>query len=337
ARIGEYLEEGQPVVTLASLDNMWVELEAFAQDLPWVRVGDTLAFSVEGAAQYQAMIHEVDPLVEGRARTATLRGTVLNPSTNLRPGMLVSARVNGTQEEEASLVIPKSAVLWTGTRSVVWLEEPFATEPTFSFREVTLGEAGEDGYVVLDGLREGERVVAQGAFAVDATAQLAGHRSMMQPDLGGTDFRYAISTSLELKFAELLESYLQYTQALVQGNSEQANAYLLSFRSGLGGEVSGLEGVAAQAWENYRQSLLSALPEEEQSLETARALLDPLSKQMYALTKSFDWSAVEVYYQYCPMALEDQGAYWLSRDKEIRNPYFGDAMLTCGEVREYIK
>ncbi|MEL6534379.1 MAG: efflux RND transporter periplasmic adaptor subunit [Bacteroidota bacterium] len=339
-RVGEYLQAGESVFTLASLDNIWVELEAFAQDLPWVQVGDTLAFSVEGAAEYQAIIREVDPIVEGRSRTATLRAAVMNDSGALRPGMLVSASLQTTRSETPSLVIPKSSVLWTGTRSVVWVEEPFASEPTFSFREVTLGEAGEQGYIVRAGLREGERVVAQGVFAVDATAQLAGHRSMMQPDLGkewGGDFKYSVPLALQARFASLLDAYLGYKDALVLGQIDQANAYLPGLFFSLDGNTEDMEEVALKAWENYVLALKEMLPQGDLTLTEARALLDPLSKQMYALVKSFDWGELAVYYQYCPMALEDQGAYWLSKEKEIRNPYFGDAMLACGEVREYVE
>jgi Cu(I)/Ag(I) efflux system membrane fusion protein len=50
--------------------------------------------------------------------------------------------------------------------------------------------------------------------------------------------------------------------------------------------------------------------------------------------KTFGLLDDTVYYQYCPMANSDQGAYWLSEIKEIKNPYFGEEMLSCGETRE---
>jgi hypothetical protein len=58
---------------------------------------------------------------------------------------------------------------------------------------------------------------------------------------------------------------------------------------------------------------------------------------MIALVKKSGVSNGELYVEYCPMAFDDKGASWLSSSKEIRNPYFGDKMLTCGEVKETIK
>jgi hypothetical protein len=72
------------------------------------------------------------------------------------------------------------------------------------------------------------------------------------------------------------------------------------------------------------------------SIERQRAHFATLSDAMISLVKKAGVEG-EVYVDYCPMALDDKGAYWLSTDKEIRNPYFGEEMLTCGEVKETIK
>ncbi len=58
---------------------------------------------------------------------------------------------------------------------------------------------------------------------------------------------------------------------------------------------------------------------------------------MYALVKNFTASQTDVYLQYCPMAANGNGAYWLSDNKIVFNPYFGDRMLHCGSVKEVIK
>ena len=83
---------------------------------------------------------------------------------------------------ENSLVIPQSAVLWTGKRSLVYVKIPDAAEPTFKMREITLGPSLGSSYVVLDGLKEGEEIVTNGTFSVDAAAQLAGKPSMMNTE-----------------------------------------------------------------------------------------------------------------------------------------------------------
>jgi len=67
-----------------------------------------------------------------------------------------------------------------------------------------------------------------------------------------------------------------------------------------------------------------------------RGHLNPLSESTYNLIRSFG-KAKAMYYQFCPMANDSKGGYWISETEEIKNPYFGDDMLTCGEVKETLK
>jgi Cu(I)/Ag(I) efflux system membrane fusion protein len=69
-------------------------------------------------------------------------------------------------------------------------------------------------------------------------------------------------------------------------------------------------------------------------IEYQRSAFAEFNDVFYNSLKSFGLHHGTVYYQYCPMAFGDKGAYWFSTDKEIKNPYFGDAMLSCGETRE---
>lgn len=69
-------------------------------------------------------------------------------------------------------------------------------------------------------------------------------------------------------------------------------------------------------------------------IEVQRKAFRPVSDQLYAIAKSQGGNSFPIYRQYCPMAFNNQGAHWLSKDSLIRNPYFGDMMLTCGAVRD---
>lgn len=75
----------------------------------------------------------------------------------------------------------------------------------------------------------------------------------------------------------------------------------------------------------------------EKELEKKRASFEMISSVFYDLVRTVRPNGTTVYYQYCPMAFEDKGAYWLSNADSIRNPYFGKKMLTCGEVKETLK
>ena len=72
-------------------------------------------------------------------------------------------------------------------------------------------------------------------------------------------------------------------------------------------------------------------------IEAQRIAFSSLSGEMVKLIKKAGLDSGEIYVDFCPMALNDKGAYWLSSGKEIRNPYFGDQMLTCGEIKETLK
>lgn len=89
---------------------------------------------------------------------------------------VITSRIAGNQKD---LVIPKTAVLWTGKRAVVYVKSPGRDQPTFQYREITLGPAAGDFYVVAEGLNEGEEIAVNGVFKIDAAAQLAGKSSMM--------------------------------------------------------------------------------------------------------------------------------------------------------------
>ena len=73
------------------------------------------------------------------------------------------------------------------------------------------------------------------------------------------------------------------------------------------------------------------------NIDSQRTLFAELSNDFIARVKSSGLTAGEVYVEYCPMALNDKGASWLSNQKEIRNPYFGESMMSCGEIKETIK
>ena len=94
--------------------------------------------------------------------------------------MFATGIVSTTLDEyRDNIIIPRSSVLWTGKRSVVYVKQPGTSEPIFKLREIGLGPMLGESYVVTDGLTEGEEIVTNGTFSVDAAAQLEGKPSMM--------------------------------------------------------------------------------------------------------------------------------------------------------------
>jgi len=181
---GDYVSAGTPLFDIADLSRVWVQFDAYETDLPWIRRGNTVQFVVQSipGKTYRGIFSFVDPVIQPDTRVARARVEISNPDYSLKPGMFVTGEVKAQPVEYSNaLVIPASAILWTGKRSVVYLKQKKAAIPTFEMHEITLGPASDNGWVVLSGLEEGDMVVSNGTFAVDAAAQLAGKHSMMNP------------------------------------------------------------------------------------------------------------------------------------------------------------
>lgn len=156
-----------------------------------------------------------------------------------------------------------------------------------------------------------------GAFAQHDHAEHGNKMKMnkkMEPMFKNKDFGNAYSDYMHLK------------EALVASNSEEAKGAAVQLQKTLM-SVENAKSAQAEA-----AKLASA-----SDLDGRRTAFAALSNEIAILVKAHKLSTGEVYLEYCPMANGNSGAYWLSNQKEIRNPYFGDKMMTCGSVKETIK
>jgi membrane fusion protein, copper/silver efflux system len=172
---GQYVEVGTDLYLLADLSTVWLVAQVYEFELGRLRVGQTVTATVSAlpGLELKGKVVFIEPTLERETRTARARIVLPNPRGDLKPGMFADARL--AVALGPSLSVPRSAVIDTGTRQVVYVE----TAPgTFTPREVRLGAAAGDRRVVLDGLREGEKVVAAAAFFIDSQAQLSGGSSI---------------------------------------------------------------------------------------------------------------------------------------------------------------
>jgi len=179
---GDHVSEGSSLFEVANLSSVWVLFDAYESDLPFLKVGNTIAFTIQAmpGVNYSANILFIDPVIDPVNRVAKVRVEINNAGGKLKPEMFVNGTVNANLTEyRDKLVIPRSAVLWTGKRSVVYVKQPNTTEVNFNMREIELGPMLGNSYVVESGLSNGEEIVTDGTFSVDAAAQLAGKPSMM--------------------------------------------------------------------------------------------------------------------------------------------------------------
>ena len=180
---GDYVKQGQPLLQIANLSHVWAVFQAYETDLPFIHRGQQVMFTAEAlpGETFNGRVVFIDPVVNPQTRTVGVRVELSNGGGRFKPEMLLVGHVAASMQKYADegVIIPKSAVLWTGKRSVVYVKDDVEKQPTFLLRQVTLGPSLPDGYVVLDGLAEGEEIVTNGVFAIDAAAQLDGKRSMM--------------------------------------------------------------------------------------------------------------------------------------------------------------
>lgn len=185
--VGDYVKEGSPLFEVIDLKNVWVMFDAYESDLPWIKLGDNLTFTLQSLPNriFSAKVKYIDPFINAKTRVAQVRVEVANADLTLKPEMFVNGILQSRLDENINeLLIPKSSILWTGKRAVVYIKVPGRETPSFTYREIIPGPEAGNFYVVFSGINEGEEIVMNGVFKIDAASQLAGKPSMMNPEGG---------------------------------------------------------------------------------------------------------------------------------------------------------
>ena len=179
---GDYVTQGSVLYEIADLSKVWVVFDAYESDLPFLSRGENVSFELQAmpGKKHTGKIIFIDPVIDPLTRIAGVRVEADNRGSSLKPGMFATGMVKSILKGYDGMpVIPRSAVLWTGRRSVVYVRQKDSEDPVFKMREVELGPGLGDGYVIISGLKEGEEIVTNGTFSVDAAAQLEGKPSVM--------------------------------------------------------------------------------------------------------------------------------------------------------------
>lgn len=179
---GDYISQGAVLYDIADLSHVWILFDAYESDLLFLNKGNKINFTLQAlpGTIFQEKITFIDAVVDPTTRISKVRVEVNNKSGLLKPEMFATGVVNANLPQyRDKLIIPRSSVLWTGKRSIVYVKDKGTDNYTFKMREIELGPMLGNSYVITNGLTEGEEVVTQGAFSIDAAAQLEGKPSMM--------------------------------------------------------------------------------------------------------------------------------------------------------------
>ncbi len=182
---GDYVSQGTVLFDLADLSSVWAVFDAYETDLPYLKTGDNVVYTLQAlpGKTFSGKISFIDPVLDKTTRTIKVRVETANPDLQLKPEMYATAMIKTSLKQYANeIVIPKTAILWTGKRSVVYVKQPDTEMPVFTLREIELGPSLGDSYVVTSGIKDEEEIVTSGTFSVDASAQLEGKPSMMNDE-----------------------------------------------------------------------------------------------------------------------------------------------------------
>lgn len=410
---GDYVKTGEPLFKIADLSKVWVQLDAYESDLPWLRYGQKVEFKAEAVPGkvFEGLVTFISPILDPKTRTVKVRVNADNADFVLKPEMFVRATAFATlagggkvisqdlagkwigpmhpevlrdkpgkcpicgmklakaedlgysvakQTAKPPLVVPTSAVLKTGKRSVVYVEVPEAEEPTYEGREILVGPRAGGFYIVEEGLMEGERVVTEGSFKIDSALQILAKPSMMNPEGGGSGgghdhggmkktglekmdhsemkmTTYEVSDEFKKQVVPLFDEFFKVQSALANDDLKGATGATEAMLRALGGiDMKLLKGDAHMAWMGDVSSIKDDIGKiaSGKDIGALRKTFENLSKTMSKVAMSFeikfDMPAVIVH---CSMAFDGKGANWLQSGEDVRNPYFGKAMGACGEVK----
>lgn len=338
---GDYVNTGDTVLELADQDRLWAVFELFERDLEYIEVGQQLEFYLQSSNQrVQGVVESLAPRIDAERRTREVRVALHAGEESLTVGTFVRALVD--IEVDNVLAIPASAPLLTGSRAVVYVRvSPDSGE--FEARTIEIGRRLGDSYEVLSGLEEGDIVVSRGAFRIDSELQLRGRPSMMAPQGGGAvGHDHGAMSARETAHADHEEPVVAAGESLQLGNLP--DTYFAMWEALHGDDVDRWQAAAedfyqaadAVNWPHNMHDVHAELSagaghaHHVGSLEQARELFQRHSQVMIALARA-GYLDVNAYLMFCPMAFDNQGAYWLQPDRRLLNPYFGASMLRCGD------
>ncbi len=313
---GQYVQEGEKLFEIADFSTMWFQFVAYEQDLSLLRVGQKVSVRTPALPDkvFTAEIKFINPNLDNTTRSARVRVEIANPNRELRHKLYAE----GTVEVDAPevLAVPRTAVLWPGNNPRVYVEQ----QPgAYQQRRVILGRAGDDFWEILEGLKEGERVVTSGNMLIDGQAQLSnvGAPSDESPPLH--------DPAMEMNAAEheALENYLQ---AVADLSDTLARDDVPAFNAALAKLPSPPTGFPADV-----KKPAGAAPD----LATARSAFLPLSEAAadYAMHVRAHFPKLKVFR--CPMSDTagkgiPKNARWIQFSASLRNPFMGREMLECG-------
>ncbi len=338
---GSAVQAGTKLMRIEDHGTMWLEAKVYEDQLSLVQLGQMADATLDAmpGKNFGGKIIFINPHLDHMNRTTSVRVALENSDSSLRPGMYATVQIHTNPVKDAVLA-PATAIIDTGTRQVVFIQE---TKGHFSPRLVTTGLSGDDDQVqIVSGLTPGETVVTSGQFLMDVESRTleASQKfldsattapSLSEPATSPGTMPGMVSSVLPATTGEtdvVVRDYLAIAAYLEQdhADSKPADMSALVQSSGDLAEKAALP-VNRPLAKAIRDSASSMASE---SLEMQHKSFEKVGAAMLALLEKDPPSAKvagTLYVLNCPMEKAD----WLQTKPDVSNPFL-PSMRTCGSV-----
>lgn len=348
---GQYVAEGAAIYRLEKLSKLWVEAEMYPREASLIKLGDRITIYVDGFENQpiESKVIFLSPEYRQSSQIFVLRAYLANNEHRFAPGM--QAEIVFEHSKKKALTLPADAVIREESGNHVYMKTGVGK---YRPQMIATGLENFNKVEITSGVEEGDSIVVTGAYLLYSEIVLkkgvnpmAGHnhdhvaeQTSDVTQVTRAETPMVVDHTFTQQIKELLRPYFKIEDALVASDAKSASAQTSAFNTALKNVDMGLvKGDAHVKWMDQLRSLETAinLISSAADIEVQRAAFSQLTNTLYSSVKIFGVEGLDAYYQFCPMAFDNKGAFWISDEKVISNPYFGEQMLRCGETKETLK
>ena len=340
---GQYVKTGDPLFELGDFTKMWVLVTVYESDIPYLHIGQKVEITTPAAPGkiFEGILTLIDPNFDPISRSTTARIEVPNPLVRTSKGerreLPHRAFAEAVMEVSSGsgLLVPRTAVLNTGARAVVFVQKD---RGAFELRKVSVSAYGDHFADISSGLAEGEIVATSGNLLMDAESQMKNYGSLSgeSRDLPAPE-KVAPPSAPESAWDPMLRKIASVALALSADDLKAYQEAITPIQEDFPKLPENAPADLQKTWDSLER-LRTAATGQEKSLPDARAAYFPISEAAvdFAValqSQAMGGGSVEVFA--CPMTKNafpgaPAKARWLQTGDPLRNPWFGAEMLDCG-------
>lgn len=327
---GQYVGTNDTLFEIGDFSRMWFVFDAHEPQLAWLKVGQMVEISVPSLPGQilTAAITFIDPNLDETTRTARVRVVVENNEKRLLHRQTAEATV--VLDAPETVIAPRSAVLQHSGSPVVYVA---TGGHGYRATPVKLGRVGDEHVEILSGLQEGDQVVVHGGLILDGQAQLAhaavGH-APAEPAAAAEKISVETPKHDEAAYARLKTLAFAAADAAAALAADDLAAYratLPAIRTARDEYLAKFPAAAKGPLGVVKEELVDG-----PDIDAARRTFEPFSTAVADIARAEHLHHREELWVYqCPMTPVLGTGRWLSKKHQLRNPFFGSAMLECGD------